>query len=205
MSRLMILLAVATMARAQQPYSKLPRNYTLAFENDSVRISRVKYSPGDKLPVHSHPSIPTIYVYLTDGGPIRFTHKTPQVTIVRDAVKAGQVRFNRNARVETHETEYLGDSASEYLRVELKTTPGPPHIDTRLVDDADFPWEDPQLRISRFHGLPPALERPAILVNLATGSFLWIDPQDSRAPARPHDPGWFVLLELKTGRATPAP
>jgi hypothetical protein len=156
MSRLMTLLVLAAMACAQQPYSKLPRNYTLAFENDSVRISRVKYSPGDKLPVHSHPSIPTVYVYLTDGGPIRFIHKTPQVTIVRDAVKAGQVRFNRNARVETHETEYLGAAASEYLRV-------------------------------------------------ATGSFLWIDPQDSRAPARPHEPGWFVLLELKTGRATPAP
>ncbi len=205
MSRLLALLAVAAMARAQQPYSKLPRNYALAFENDSVRISRVKYSPGDKLPVHSHPSIPTVYVYLTDGGPIRFTHQTPQVTIVRDAVKAGQVRFNRNARVETHETEYLGDAASEYLRVELKTVPGAPHIDTRLVDDADFPWEDRQLRISRFHGLPPALERPAILVNLAAGSFLWIDPEDSRAPARPRDPGWFVLLELKTGRATSAP
>jgi hypothetical protein len=201
----MTLLAVAVMARAQQPYSKLPQNYTLAFENESVRISRVKYSPGDKLPVHSHPSIPTVYVYLNDGGPIRFVHKTPQVTITRDAVKAGQVRFNRNARVETHETEYLGNSASEYLRVELKTTPGPQHQDTRLVEDADFPWEDPQLRISRFHGLPPSLARPSILVDLAARSFLWIDPKDSRAPARPHDPSWFVLLELKTGRAAPAP
>src|SRR5450759_3363865 len=81
MSRLITLLAVAIMACAQQPYSTLPQNYTLAFENESVRISRVKYSPVDKLPVHSHPSIPTVYVYLTDGGPIRFIHKTPKVTI----------------------------------------------------------------------------------------------------------------------------
>jgi hypothetical protein len=205
MSRLMTLLAVAVMARAQQPYSTLPRNYTLAFENESVRISRVKYSPGDKLPVHSHPSIPTVYVYLTDGGPIRFIHKTPKVTIVRAEVKAGQVRFNRNARVETHETEYLGDSASEYLRVELKTTPGPPHLDARLVDDADFPWEDPQLRIGRFHGLPPALPRPSILVNLSTGSFTWIEPKGKPAPAISPEPGWYVLLELKTDRAAPAP
>jgi hypothetical protein len=205
MLRLTILLAAAVMARAQQPYSALPRNYTLAFENDSVRISRVKYSPDDKLPVHSHPSVPTVYVYLTDGGRIRFIHRTPNVTIVRDEVKRGQVRFNRNAQVETHETEYLGDATSEYLRVELKTAPGPPHQDTRLVDDADFPWEDPQLRISRFHGLPPALARPAILVDLASGTFLWIDPKDSRAPARPRDPGWFVVLELKTGRASKVP
>ena len=201
----MTLLAAAVMARAQQPYSTLPRNYTLALENESVRISRVKYSPGDKLPVHSHPSIPTVYVYLTDGGPIRFIHKTPKVTIVRAEVKAGQVRFNRNARVETHETEYLGDSASEYLRVELKTTPGPPHLDTRLLEDADFPWEDPQLRISRFHGPPPGVSRPSILVNLATGSFKWIDPKDTRAPARSPEAGWFVLLEVKTDRASPAP
>jgi hypothetical protein len=205
MSRLMSLLTVAVMAGAQQPYSKLPRNYTLAFENESVRISRVKYSPGDKLPVHSHPSIPTVYVYLTDGGPIRFIHETPKVTIVRSEVKAGGVRFNRNARVETHRTEYLGDTATEYLRVELKTTPGPPNLDARLSDDADFPWEDPQVRISRFHGVPPTLMRPSILVNLSTASFTWLDPKDTRAPARSHEPGWFVLLELKTDRLANAP
>jgi hypothetical protein len=180
MSRLMTLLALAVLTHAQQPYSTLPRSYSLALENDWVRVSRVKYSPGDKLPVHSHPSIPTIYVYLTDGGPIRFTHITPKVTIVRGEVKTGQVRFNRNARVETHETEYQGDTPSEYLRVELKTTPGPPHLDARLLEDRDFPWEDPQVRISRFHGPPPELPRPSILVNLSTGSFTWIDPEEKR-------------------------
>ncbi len=197
----MTLLALAVLASAQQPYSTLPRNYSLAFENDWVRVSRVKYSPGDKLPVHSHPSIPTIYVYLTDGGPIRFTHITPQVTIVRGEVKTGQVRFNRNARVETHETEYPGDAPSDYLRVELKTTPGPPHLDARLLEEADFPWEDPQVRISRFHGPAPELPRPSILVNLSTGSFTWIDPKDKRSAAKSLEPGWFVLLEFKTGRA----
>ena len=197
----MTLGALALVASAQQPYSALPRNYSLAFENDWVRVSRVKYSPGDKLPVHSHPSIPTIYVYLTDAGPIRFTHITPKVTIARGEVKTGQVRFNRNARVETHETEYQGDAPSEYLRVELKTTPGPPHLDARLLEDADFPWEDPQVRISRFHGPAPELPRPSILVNLSTGSFTWIDPKDKRSAAKSLEPGWFVLLEFKTGRA----
>lgn len=201
----MSLLAVAVLAHAQQPYSKLPRNYTLAFENESVRISRVKYFPGDKLPVHSHPSIPTIYVYLTDGGSIRFIHKTPKVTIVRPEVKAGGVRFNRNARVETHQTEYLGDAASEYLRVELKTTPGPPRFDARLHDDADFPWEDPQVRITRFHGAPPALMRPTLLVDISARSFTWFDPKNARAPSLSHSPSWFVMLELKTDRASPAP
>jgi hypothetical protein len=205
MSRLMSLLALAIMARAQQPYAKLPRNYTLEFENESVRISRVKYFPGDKLPVHSHPSIPTVYIYLTDGGLIRFIHETPQVTIVRGEVKAGGVRFNRNARVETHRTEYLGDSESEYLRVELKTAAGPPHLDTRLSDDGDFPWEDPQVRIGRFHGVPPTPVRPALLVDISARRFSWLDPKDARAPSHSQAPGWYVMLELKTDPATKAP
>ena len=200
MPRLTSLFAVAVLACAQQPYSTLPRNYNLEFENQWVRISRVKYSPGDRLPVHSHPSIPTVYVYLTDGGPIRFIHIGPKFTIERPAVKAGGVRFNRNAKVETHETEYLGESPSEYLRIELKTVPGPPHRDARLRTDDDFPWEDPQVRISRFRGQPPALERPAILVNIAAHSFAWLDSKDTPSPSISQDPGLYVLVELKSDR-----
>jgi hypothetical protein len=200
MTRAVTLLAVAFLARAQNPYSTLPRNYTLEFENESVRISRVKYFPGDKLAVHSHPSIPTVYVYLTDGGPIRFIHKTPPFTLERPAVKAGGVRCNRNAQVETHEVEYLGDSATEYLRIELKTVPGPPHRDARLHNDSDFPWEDPQVRISRFHGQPPKLVRPAVLVNIGERSFAWLSPGDAHAPSVSRESNWFVMLELKSDR-----
>jgi hypothetical protein len=142
MLRPLTLLTLAILAHAQNPYATLPRNYALEFENDSLRVSRVKFFPGDRLPAHSHPSIPTVYVYLTDAGPIRFIHKTPRFTLERPSVKAGSVRFNRNANVETHEVEYLGADPSEYLRIELKTTPGPPHRDARLRNDADFPWED---------------------------------------------------------------
>ena len=189
-------MVLAIHAFAQNPYATLPRNYQLEFENDYVRVSRVKYFPGDKLPVHSHPAIPTVYVYLTDGGPIRFVHKTPKVTIERSAVKAGSVRFNRNARVETHETEYFGDSPSEYLRVELKTTPGPPHRDARLEDDADFPWEDPQVRISRIHGSPPKLTRPALVVSLSDRDFTWVEPGTALLPRLPDGFKTSVILEL---------
>jgi hypothetical protein len=98
-----LILAIAAIALAQDLYTTLPKNYSLEFENDYVRISRVKFSAGEKLPVHSHPSIPTVYVCLTDGGPIRFTHQSPKFTIGRPTVKAGNVRFKRNAQVETHE------------------------------------------------------------------------------------------------------
>jgi hypothetical protein len=188
-------LAVGALARAQDPYSTLPKNYKLEFENEWVRISRVSHRPGDRLPVHSHPSTPTVYVYLTDGGPIRFIHTRPRFTIERPAVKAGGVRFNRNARVETHRVEYLGESPAEYLRVELKTAPGPPHRDARLHEDQDFPWEDPQVRISRFRGPPPKVSRAAILVDISERSFVWVDAAHPGPQAK--ESGLFVLVELK--------
>jgi hypothetical protein len=197
----MAVFAFAALAHAQNPYSTLPRNYKLEFENESVRISRVHYFPGDKLPVHSHPAIPTVYVYVTDGGSIRFKHMSPKFTIDRPAVKAGGVRFNRNVRVETHEVDYLGDAATEYLRLELKTTPGPPRLDMRLRADADFPWEDPQVRISRFHGSPPKLTHPAVLVNVAQRSFAWLDPRRASALPPSGEPDLFVMVELLSGRA----
>ena len=202
MSRLFTWIAVVVHALAQDSYTTLPKNYNLEFENEFVRVSRVRFAPGDRLPVHSHPSIPTVYVYLTDGGAIRFIHKTPVFPLERPAVKAGGVRFNRNARVETHEVEYLGDGASEYLRIELKTAPGPPHRDARLRGDADFPWEDPQLRIASIHGRPARPSRPAILVNISQRSFTWFDPGSASSPPLPAQPGWYVILELRTGLAT---
>ncbi len=194
----MLLLAAGAVALAQNAYALLPHNYKLELENAYVRISRVSYSPGDKLRSHSHPSIPTIYVYVADGGPIRFIHDRPKFTIERSEVQAGSVRFNRNAQVETHHTEYRGTSPTEYLRVELKTMPGPPHEDARLEDDADFPWEDPQVRISRVRGKPPMLTHRAVLINLSDRTFTWFDP--AAASPLPSDSAWFVILELKTDR-----
>jgi hypothetical protein len=195
--RLWILLAAAVHALAQNPYSTLPRNYSLEFENEFVRVSRVRFSPGDRLPVHSHPPVPTVYVYLTDGGRVRFIHKTPSFTLERLGVKAGSVRFNRNARVETHEVEYLGEAACEYLRVELKTAPAPPHRDARLNGDGDFPWEDAQVRIGCVYGLPPRPARRAILVDIRQRSFRWFDPGSASSPALPTHPDWYIILELK--------
>jgi len=205
----MLLSIVTLLAFAQDPYQKLPKNYQLELENEHVRVSRVKYSPHEKLAVHDHPSIPTVYVYLTDGGPIRFTHVTPKFTVERSEVKAGGVRFNRNAKQETHETEYLGDAPSEYLRIEMKTEPAPPHRDARLRLDSDFPWEDQQVRISRVNGKLSAPSTPAVIVNITERSFTFFHPKTASEPAP--DAAQFVVLELKTapagaaGKSTPKP
>lgn len=190
-------LCVGIVAYAQNPYTLLSKNYSLEFENESVRVSRVRHSPGDRLAEHSHPALPTVYIYLTDGGPIRFTHKTPKFTVERPPVTAGMVRFNRNAQVETHEVEYLGDAPAEYLRVELKTEPGRPHRDARLRSDADFPWEDEQVRIRRVKGNAPSLMLPAVVVDVPARQFRWIGQMP---PAEPFQvPHMFVIIELKTG------
>lgn len=193
MLRWLAALVIPALASSQDPYASLPRNYHLELENEFVRISRVTYFPGNSLPVHSHPALPTAYIYLTDGGPVRFTHKTPAFTIERPAVKAGTVRFNRNAQLETHEVRYLGNAPAEYLRVELKTTPGPRHRDARLRTLADFPWEDSQLRITNVEGAVTHLSHPAVIVNIPTRRFTWCNTPDPP----PAFSGSSIVLELK--------
>lgn len=144
--RFLLLLASAA-ALAQDPYKVAPRVYQKEFENAWVRVSRVSYQPGDKVPVHDHPAIPTVYVYVTDGGPIHFGHQEFS-GITRSAVLAGQIRFNRGNK-ETHTTEYRGDQPSEYLRIELKTKPDGPPRDARIAPDDMTPFENKQVRIAR--------------------------------------------------------
>jgi quercetin dioxygenase-like cupin family protein len=39
------------------------KHYKVEFENDKVRVLRVKYGPGEKSPMHGHPD--TVAVFLT--------------------------------------------------------------------------------------------------------------------------------------------
>ena len=147
---LTLLLFCATYtSMAQNPYAVCPKNYRLELENDWVRVSRAMFAPGDKLPVHDHPARPTVFVYLTDGGPIRFTHIQPEFTAERPRVREGGIRFHTGAK-ETHVVEYLGDAPSEYLRIELKTErPDKKSQHVRMAPDDLKPFENSQIRISR--------------------------------------------------------
>jgi hypothetical protein len=164
----------AGMLFAQDPFTVSPRNYKLEFENKLVRVTRVSYQPGDKLPVHDHPPLPTIYIYVTDGGPILFGHQE-FAAIRRPAVKAGQIRFNRGNK-ETHTTEYLGDAPSEYVRVELRMEPlEKPRRDMRIPAEDNTPFENAQLRIERADCAPcGALADPAVVVTMADGRVRWV-------------------------------
>jgi hypothetical protein len=119
-----VVLAATLPALAQDPFQVAPKAYRLEFENDWVRVVRVHFAPHEKIPVHQHPKVATVYLYLRDAGMVRFSHKSDKpdenYSLERPAVKAGAFRLARAVR-EVHEVENLSDLPSDYVRVELKT------------------------------------------------------------------------------------
>lgn len=118
-----VILLFAGMMRGQDPLRTLPNNYHLVFENNLVRVIHVLYRSHEKLPVHNHSDNPTVYVYLTDSGPVRFTHvEEHPFSLLRPPETAGTFRVSPG-RLERHEVENVGNIPSEFLRVELKQVP----------------------------------------------------------------------------------
>lgn len=105
------------------PVKLLPDSYSLQFENDWVKIVRVRYAPHAKLPPHAHTAYASAYVYLNDAGPVIFRHVgEKKFAATRPATKAGSFRVFRGIE-EIHEVENTSDLPSEFLRVEFKTQP----------------------------------------------------------------------------------
>ena len=89
-----------------------PKHYTVEFENDKVRVLRIKYGPGEKSVMHAHPAL--VAVFLTDGK-VRFTFpdgKKEDIT-----AKAGQVMHYDAFE---HDPENVGNKPFEVIGVELK-------------------------------------------------------------------------------------
>ncbi|HEX4913134.1 MAG TPA: hypothetical protein VFV51_04210, partial [Vicinamibacterales bacterium] len=62
-----VLAGAAVQGAAQEPTRTLPDAYKLQLDNDHVRVVRVHYAAGAKLPDHTHPAGTTVYVYLNDS------------------------------------------------------------------------------------------------------------------------------------------
>jgi hypothetical protein len=108
---------------AQDPVTLLPDSYSLQFENEWVKVVRVRYAPHAKLPPHAHTTHASAYVYLSDAGPVIFRHVgEKKFAATRPAAKAGSFRVFRGIE-EIHEVENTSDLPSEFLRVEFKTDP----------------------------------------------------------------------------------
>jgi len=105
------LLAIATPALAQDPVKVAPKNYTIVFENDQVRVLRAVLAPGEKVPPHDHPA--TVVVPLTEAA-ARFTvdGKTQE-----QKMAAGTPLW---IGAEKHAVENTGKTKAEVIVVELK-------------------------------------------------------------------------------------
>lgn len=199
---------------AQDPYQVAPDHYHLLFTNPWVRASLVAYGPHEQAQVHNHPATPTtVYIYATDGGPMRFHHVTGEnvagYTIERPAVKAGAIRF-AHGMPETHWVEYLGSEPTQYVRLELKTEPidrptrdvrlPPPNLDSThstLLNQ----FENGQIRILRLTCAAatacPVSEHPndqAVVVTMSgpeRGRVQW-SPPNATGPLE------LVRIELKS-------
>jgi hypothetical protein len=102
-------------ASAQDPVEVDAAHYSVVFENDQVRVLRIRYGPNEEGVMHSHPDGVAIFLDDIDG---EFTLPDGQVVHVpgkaRDAVwmEAG-----------SHHPKNLSDKPFELIQVELKERP----------------------------------------------------------------------------------
>jgi quercetin dioxygenase-like cupin family protein len=108
-----VLALAPNMAVAQDPTKVDAKHYTVAFENDQVRILRVSYGPREKSVLHEHPN--SIAVFLVDGK-IKFT--LADGTSQERDVKVGQSVWNPAGK---HLPENMGDKPFEVVLIEMKS------------------------------------------------------------------------------------
>ena len=88
------------------------RHYKVEFENESVRVLRIAYAPGEKSVMHYHPA--SVAVFLTDGK-TRMT--TPDGKSEETPGKAGSANW---APAGSHLPQNVGDKRLDVILVELK-------------------------------------------------------------------------------------
>ena len=98
--------------QANDPVVVDAKHYTVEYEDERVRVLRIRYNPGEKSTMHSHPE--SIAVLITDGK-IRMTY--PDGTSEDIQAAAGAVMHMPGVE---HLPENLSDSALEVIQVELK-------------------------------------------------------------------------------------
>jgi quercetin dioxygenase-like cupin family protein len=115
---LAVVLPAAPQARAiaaqppQDPVRLEPDRYRVEFENERVRVLRVRQAPHEKGAVHAHPA--SVVVFLTDVH-ARFT--LPDGSTQEVSAKAGETRW---AGPVVHQIENLADAPFEVLHIEIK-------------------------------------------------------------------------------------
>jgi quercetin dioxygenase-like cupin family protein len=193
----------ALSAAAQDNATVLAKNYQTLLVNEQVQVVRVHYDPHEELPVHDHSRYPTVYVYLSNSGPVRFMHDEARpFTITRRPVRTGWFRVSPG-RIEKHQVANLGPVASDFLRVECKRIAlGQIRSEFRYREDVNLTknsattdYLSPEMVIRRFVVVPggrasvAAEAQPELLIafapaivrkrgeparTMAAGSVLWV-------------------------------
>ena len=117
MSKLIVLalfvVSFCSVVHAQDAVKADSKHYTVEFENDEVRVLRIKYGPHEKSIMHQHPN--AVAIFVTDSN-TKFSFPTGEPQTI--PAKAGEVRWTPAA---THLPENLGDQPFEVILVELKS------------------------------------------------------------------------------------
>ncbi len=104
--------AHAQTAAKADPVKVDPKHYKVEFENESVRVLRISYGPGEKSVMHSHPN--AVAVFLADGNS-RMT--TPDGKSQDMPIKAGAAQWTPAG---THLPQNIGDKPFQLVLVEMK-------------------------------------------------------------------------------------
>jgi len=113
--RVVILSALAFIPKtvmAADPLAVAPDMYSLLFENQQVRVMKVKFQPGQKIKEHSHPDH---YVVVEKPGKLRVFTKDGEHQDVD--LKQDQVLW---MPAQTHWAENIGSTPVELVVNELK-------------------------------------------------------------------------------------
>ena len=89
-----------------------PNHYKVEFENDYVRVIRIKYEPGEKSVMHDHND--GVAVFLNDQ---QAKFQFPNGETVNASSKAGQVMWSPAVK---HLPENIGDETLELIQVEIR-------------------------------------------------------------------------------------
>jgi quercetin dioxygenase-like cupin family protein len=111
----LFVLSFCCVVHAQDAVKVDSKHYTVEFENDQVRVLRIKYGPHEKSVMHEHPN--AVAIFMTDAnGKFNFPTGAPQDI----KSKAGEVQWTPAV---THLPENTSDQPFEVILVELKSKP----------------------------------------------------------------------------------
>jgi hypothetical protein len=194
--------AIGTPVRAQDPVKVDPKHHKVEFENDQVRVLRVKFGAGETSPEHEHPARVTVFLH-----DYQTTNKLSDGSVDRRQRPAGDIEW----RGPVKHIPYA-DVAYENIQVEIKPQsprPAPPTLpsDAVRIDPNHFTvkFENEFVRVLRVRIGP--MESPArheltagILVlltdfesQLSTADGKTIDRKASSGEVVWFDPGMQII------------